>query len=373
MKFHTDTLYWLAAIRLKGLGPATIRRWLNIIPDIKALFTAKAYELKYLGANEKQIQNILNLDLHSAARDLEWCEKNNCSIITLKDPDYPPQLFEIYDAPLLLFVRGCVKVLSEIQIAMVGSRNPSVMGKENAEHFSYALAKAGLIITSGFALGIDKLCHVGSISASGKTIAVFGTGLNCIYPASHRALLDTVILNGAVVSEFPPEELPKARNFPRRNRIISGLSVGVLVVEAAIRSGSLITAKFAIEQGREVFAIPGSIHNTLSKGCHQLIQQGAKLVETTQDIIEELGILSQYQKTPKITENHTPLTKIDVKSMELLQHMGYEVTPLDVMIRRSGLTASEVSSILLYLEMQGYVQSVCGGFVRTLKEVVSHV
>jgi len=368
LNFHKDMLYWLTAIRLK-IGPATIRRGLNTIPDIKALFTAKTHELKCAGFNEKQIQHIQNPDFYHAEQDLKWCERNHCSIITLNDPDYPRQLFEIYDAPLLLFVRGCVKILSEIQIAIVGSRNPSVIGKENAEHFSYALAKAGFIITSGFALGIDKLCHVGAIAATGKTIAVFGTGLNCIYPASHRKLADTLIDHGALVSEFPPEESPKACNFPRRNRIISGLSVGVLVVEAAIRSGSLITARFAMEQNREVFAIPGSIHHPLSKGCHQLIQQGAKLVETTQDIIEELGLLSRLcQKIPKNTENPTTSTKIDVKSKRLLQYLGYEVTPLDVIMRRSGLTTSEVSSILLYLEMQGYVQSVCGGFVRTLKK-----
>jgi len=368
LKFQRDTLYWLAAIRLK-IGPATIRHGLKTISDIKALFTASTHELKYAGFNEKQIHHLKSPDFHSAEKDLKWCEQNHCSIITLNDPDYPGQLYEIYDAPLLLFVRGCVKILSKIQIAIVGSRNPSVIGKENAEHFSYALAKAGFIITSGFALGIDKICHVGAIAATGKTIAVFGTGLNCIYPAAHRKLADTLIEHGALISEFPPGELPKARNFPRRNRIISGLSVGVLVVEAAIRSGSLITARFAMEQNREVFAVPGSIHNPLSKGCHQLIQQGAKLVETIQDIIEELGLLSHSQKILNSAENPSISTKINVKSMRLLQNLGYEVTPLDVIIKRSGLTTGEVSSILLYLEMQGYVQSVCGGFIRNFKSV----
>ena len=244
---------------------------------------------------------------------------------------------------------------------------PTPSGLMNAEHFAHALALSGFTITSGLALGIDGAGHRGALAANGSTIAVAGTGLHHVYPSSHQPLAEEIILNqGAIISEFPLSVPPQPANFPRRNRIIGALSIGTLVVEAALKSGSLITARYALEQGREVFAIPGSIHHPLSRGCHYLIRQGAKLVETVADVLEELTAW----KTPVLqTEpaNMACTASQDTSQAgdgSLLPQIGYEITSLDVIILRSGLTASEVSSMLLVLELSGYIKAVPGGYVR---------
>lgn len=359
MNTDTDLKYWLAMASLPGIGPISHHRWLQD-HDPASLFSASDEELNRVGFTLKQQQSVRAVNWSHVLKELHACEKNQYEIITFKDIRYPPLLKEIPDAPIVLFVRGDASLLKKPQIAIVGSRNPSIMGKELAEEFAFCLAKAGLIVTSGLALGIDAASHQGAIKSGGKTLAVFGNGLNSIYPPKHRQLAENIIENGALISEFLPSEMPKATNFPRRNRIISGLALGVLVVEAALKSGSLITARFANEQGREVFAIPGSIHNPLSKGCHELIRQGAKLIETAEDVLEELNFLYTFTKEAK-TPN---LIKLDVKSKDLLQKIGYDATPMDVIILRSGLTASEVSSMLLSLEMLGYVRTVPGGYTR---------
>jgi DNA processing protein len=270
-------------------------------------------------------------------------------------------LKEISDPPLVLFVRGNKDILSVRQVAMVGARNATPAGIKNAEQFAYALAEAGYAVTSGLALGVDGACHRGALAAKGMTIGVCGTGLNYIYPISHRSLATNMIQhNGAVISEFPLATTPRAENFPRRNRVIGGMSVGVLVVEAALKSGSLITARHALEQGREVFAIPGSIHNPLTKGCHHLIRQGAKLVETIGDILEELGGLSLATALVPTME----ISHLSPKERWLLEQIGYEITSMDAILLHSGLTAGEVSSMLLTLELNGYIQSVPGGYIR---------
>ncbi len=215
-------------------------------------------------------------------------QKSGTRLLPLSDPLYPPLLRQIPDPPIALFVRGDATLLSEPQLAMVGSRNPSVEGRRNAEEFAEYLAKCGLVITSGMALGIDAASHKGALKG-GKTVAVWGTGLDKAYPPRNRELAEEIIAKGVVVSEFPPGTPPLPTHFPRRNRIISGLAVGTLVVEAAKQSGSLITARLASEQGREVFAIPGSIHNPMARGCHRLLRDGAKLVESAGDILEETG------------------------------------------------------------------------------------
>lgn len=364
MKTNSDIYYWLALTCLPGIGPRTVHRWLEQFSDVKSLFLANSDEMQVAGLTAKQQVLVRNVDWRIMSQQLEWCEKNNCHIITLNDDRYPALLREIADAPLLLFVRGDDTLLKNPQIAIVGSRNPSIIGKELAEQFAYYLAKAGLIITSGLALGVDAASHQGAITSGGKTLAVLGSGLNSIYPPTHRKLAETIIENGALVSEFMPNEMAKAKNFPRRNRIISGLCLGVLVVEAALQSGSLITARLANEQGREVFAIPGSIHNPLSRGCHQLIRQGAKLAETAEDILEELGSLYAFTQIMANPAKLPDIEKLEVKSKDLLAKIGFEVTPIDVIILRSGLTASEVSSMLLQLELLGYVENVQGGYVR---------
>lgn len=371
---HTDIAYWLAATRLFGIGPRTVLRWLDYFGDIKKIFSASSAELESAGFTEKQLREIKNPNWRAVERDLAWCEKNNCYLVSLTDPRYPVLLRETPDPPLVLYVRGDASQLQEPQLAIVGSRHSTPAGQKTAEEFAHHLSKAGLVVTSGLASGIDGASHRGALLAGGKTVAVLGTGLGSIYPRSHERLAEEIVLNGALISEFPPDEAAKAQNFPRRNRIISGLSLGVLVVEAVQKSGSLITARFAVEQGREVFAIPGSIHNPLARGCHQLIRQGAKLVETAQDILEELGALNAVVKTqknnagfslsPPAPSSGVKTSQLDEKYQKLIDKIGYETTSLDAIIIGSGLTTGEVSSILLSLELQGHVQSVSGGFVR---------
>lgn len=282
--------------------------------------------------------------------------------MTLEDERYPSLLKEIPDPPAVLFVYGEPGILNQPQLAMVGSRHHSPGGRDTPRDFARYLASAGLVITSGMALGIDAACHQGALDGGGQTIAVTGTGLDRIYPARHRDLAHEIAENGALVSEFPIGMPPLAGNFPRRNRIISGLSLGVLVVEAAIKSGSLITARLALEQGREVLAIPGSIHNPHSRGCNSLIRQGAKLVETAQDVLEELpGIqgsnleISGYFKDSRQFELNESYKKV-------LESVGHESTAVDTVVERSGLTADAVCSMLLILELQGFVAASNGGY-----------
>lgn len=292
-------------------------------------------------------------------QDLRWAETPGHYIIRINDADYPALLKEIANPPDVLYVRGDKAVLQCQQFAMVGARNATPAGLRDAEAFAQHLAQAGFVITSGLALGIDGASHRGALNANGKTIAVMGTGLLHLYPRQHTGLADQIVANGgAIISEFPLDTTPLPYNFPRRNRIISGMSIGVLIVEATLKSGSLTTAKHALEQNREVFAIPGSIHSPQSRGCHQLIRQGAKLVESSADILEELGGFLQ------LTPRQAQLPIMDSKQAKLLAKIDYATTPLDVIVLRSGLTVSEVSSILLSLVLAGCVESVTGGYVR---------
>jgi len=360
----TQHLPWLALSRLPGIGPITVRRWLEQFKTIDNLFTAKESDWKSVGFTTKQMHALKNPDWKKAEQDLCFSMENKCELITLVDKRYPILLKEIYDPPLLLYVQGDASLLAEPQIAMIGSRNPSITGKEIAEQFARDLASAGWIITSGLAMGIDSASHRGALK-TGKTIAVMGAGLQHIYPRSNQTLAKEIIKNGALVTEFPHDTLPKSFHFPMRNRIISGLSKGVLVVEAAIQSGSLITARLALEQNRDVFAIPGSIHNLQARGCHQLLRQGAKLVENVSDILEEIGfcgevvsIKSEYIETEEAVD-------LDPSLKRVLAHIGYEVTALESILVRSGLTMIELSSMLLSLELKGYVRSVSGGYARS--------
>lgn len=258
---------------------------------------------------------------------------------------------------------------------MVGSRNPSMSGSETAREFAYHLAASGLSITSGLAIGIDGASHAGALDANGITIAVTGTGLDRVYPASQHDLAHRIAEHGALVSEFPPQTPVRPGNFPRRNRIISGLCLGTLVVEAARQSGSLITARLATEQGREVFAIPGSIHNPLARGCHTLIRQGAKLVETANDVLEELApLLRDLQPGPETCNKGHAVQQheLDQEYQLLLKCMGFDPAPIDLLIERSGLTAEVVSSMLILLELEGHVSSAPGGiYCRTGKSVLN--
>jgi DNA processing protein len=278
-------------------------------------------------------------------------------------------LLQIPDSPPLLYIHGNVDILSSLQLSMVGSRNPTVSGRRTAKEFAGCLATAGLTITSGLALGIDAASHTGALDVGKPTIAVMGTGLDRVYPASNRDLAHRIAEHGALVSEFPIGTPPKPENFPQRNRIISGLSLGTLVVEAATRSGSLISARCATEQGREVFAIPGSIHNPLSRGCHALIRQGAKLVETAQDIMDELGSLAAAatSTSSSVSESTEHGPELATDYMQLLDSMGYSNASVDMLVETSGLTPAIVSSMLLQLELKGFIASCPGGLYNRLK------
>lgn len=307
----------------------------------------------------------------AAEHEIAWLAEPNHHLITLSDPRYPRLLREIADPPAALYVIGDPALLSATQLGIVGSRNPTPGGSETAYAFASYLTQSGLTITSGLAMGVDAAAHRGALEAGGNTIAVAGTGLDRVYPALHRELAHEIAARGALISEFPLGTPALAFNFPRRNRIISGLSLGVLVVEAALQSGSLITARLAAEQGREVFAIPGSIHNPLARGCHALIRQGAKLVETAADILEELGPIAQITIPARQTDGVGNITSgLGVEAMTLLDCLGFDPTPVDSLIERSGLTPEAVSSMLLVLELQGHVVAAPGGhYNRVVKRV----
>ncbi|MCG6872446.1 MAG: DNA-processing protein DprA, partial [Gammaproteobacteria bacterium] len=262
-------------------------------------------------------------------------------------------------APLLLFAHGRRACLGAPALAMVGSRNPTPAGTETARAFASYLAGAGLLIVSGLALGIDAAAHSGALAAGGSTIAVLGTGVDRVYPASHHELAHRIAGSGLLLSELPLGSPPRRQHFPARNRLISGLSLGTLVVEASLRSGSLITARLAGEQGREVFAIPGSIHSPQSRGCHALIRQGAKLVETAADVLEELAPLAAV--TPMRAAEPARAAPTDEGLARLLELMSFDPVNVDTLVERSGLTAAKVCSMLLTLELQGLVENCPGG------------
>ncbi|MFO1354943.1 MAG: DNA-processing protein DprA [Gammaproteobacteria bacterium] len=284
-------------------------------------------------------------------------------LISWDDPRYPALLRQIPDPPVALFVRGDPACLAVPQLAIVGSRNASPGGAATARAFATHLARCGLGITSGLALGIDAAAHAGALAGGGTTVAVLGTGPDRIYPREHVALAGAIAARGALCSEFPPGMGPMRGNFPRRNRLISGLAVGTLVVEARLQSGALITARRAIEQGREVFAIPGSIHNPLAKGCHRLIREGAKLVDSAEHILEELAALLASTATVAAspTGEAAPAQERDPDYARLLDALGWDTVDTDTLALRSGLTPAEVSSMLLILELEGSVQPLPGG------------
>lgn len=349
--------FWLALVRVPGVGPVAVQRLLKHFSP-EQIFQASRASLTAAGFSDKLIEALQNPPWELVAQDLLWLEQPDNFVLTLEDVDYPASLKEISDPPPVLFVKGLLDLLHQPQMAMVGSRNPSSVGVKIAFEFAQALAQAGFVITSGMALGIDAASHQGALNAGGYTIAVAGTGLDRVYPACHKQLATDIVAQGALVSEFPPGTTAKAGHFPRRNRIISGLCQGLLVVEAAAQSGSLITARMALEQNREVFAIPGSIHNPLARGCNALIRQGAKLVETAEDIFEELGQYNQVYKSIGAQINQTAL---DLEQQNLLKLVPYSPITVDNLVQESGYSVETVSSMLLVLELQGYIAAAAGG------------
>jgi DNA processing protein len=362
MPERTETLrHWLALIRAPQIGPATFFSLLQQFTEPEAVFKAGRSSLEKHGLRPDTVAYINDPDWHQVDADLSWLDQPGAEIILLNDSSYPSLLKTIPDPPPLLFVLGDAAVLQQKQLAMVGSRHPTPGGRETAHDFARHLATNGIVITSGLALGIDGASHEGALAGDGLSIAVAGTGLDRVYPARHRELAHRISENGALVSEFPPGTPPVASNFPRRNRIISGLSMGVLVVEAALHSGSIITARAAIEQGREVFAVPGSIHNPQAKGCNSLIRQGAKLVETAADIFEELGGFASPLPQERNMDNALSAPELDSEYKRVLESVGHEPTAVDTVVQRSGLTTDAVCSMLLVLELQGLIASTSSG------------
>ncbi len=353
----------LALLRMPGIGPKRYRGLIEIFGSAATALRAEPQQLGRLGIPAATIAAWTKPDWAGVEMDLRWLAAAERHLLQLGDAHYPPQLTQIADPPPLLFVQGDLDVLVVPALAMVGSRHPSTVGIRNAHEFAKHLAGYGLTIISGLAVGIDAAAHEGALQGGGLTIAVCGTGLDRIYPSVNTRLAQRIAQAGALISEFPIGTKPLSQNFPRRNRIISGLSAGLLVVEAAPQSGSLISARMAMEQGREVFAIPGSIHNPLARGCHALIRQGAKLVETAADILEELAPqLSINATMPEPPSTATEaVAEISDEQSDLLAIMGYEAISVDDMVERSGLTAEAVSSMLLLLELQGLIEASPGG------------
>ena len=293
--------------------------------------------------------------------DLVWLVANGVHIVLADDAEYPPLLRQLADAPAALYVQGSVAALRSAQLAMVGSRSPTPSGRATAREFAAWFARAGLTVTSGLAVGIDAASHEGALAGGGETIAVYATGLDRVYPEEHAALAQRIRTRGALVSEFPPRTPPRREHFPRRNRLIAGLSLGTLVVEAARHSGSLITARLAAEAGREVFAIPGSIHSPLARGCHQLIKSGAKLVEEAADVLSELNFsVGKEAVTTPLPEPQKP-RELDKEYEMLLDALGFEPATIDILVARTHLPGESVASMLLILELEGRVAALPGG------------
>ena len=358
MKDSGDLAAWIELSLVPGLGGQKFRSLLSAFGLPGNVLNATRSQLCRV-VPEALAANIIERNRSAEVeKALQWAAQPEHSVLTLADVEYPKQLLEIADPPALLYIAGSTKPLSSPALAVVGSRNATPQGLKNAQSFARAFSEAGLVIVSGLAIGVDSAAHSGGLEGRGSTIAVLGTGIDIVYPRRNGPLAEEILQRGALVSEFPLGTPPNAGNFPRRNRLISGLARGCLVVEATLDSGSLITARLAVEQGREVFAIPGSIHSPLSRGCHSLIKQGAKLVESAQDVLEELGMAG-------IAETRFP--EPAAAGHDLLDKMGFDPCDIDGLIARSGLTAENVSAILLQLELEGKVAGLPGGLYQRVR------
>jgi DNA processing protein len=359
---RADVISWLRLTLVPGVS----------LQDQRALLGAFGSPEQVLAASRSSVAPIAGSAVaHALARGAEralvdttlrWLEHSNHHLITLADASYPKVLLDIDEPPTVLYARGRIELLSAPSLAIVGSRNATVQGARDAQAFAMALSQAGLCIVSGLAAGIDAAAHRGGLAAAGSSVAIMGTGPEQVYPPGNRKLGEELAAGGCLVSEFPHGTPPIPGNFPRRNRLISGLSRGVLVVEAAMQSGSLITARRALDQGREVFAIPGSIHSPLSKGCHELIKQGAKLVERAEDILAELA----WKGQPATLSLEQEPDEVD----PLLEAMGFAPISMDQIARLTGMHASSLAAGLSRLEIQGRIAALAGGLFQRIKNSV---
>ena len=356
---HHRLKAWLALARAPALSPAAFLQLRAAGIDLLEHVGARRLPAG-LPVSSALRSQLLAPDWPGVERDLAWLDQDGNRLVSIEDPAYPPLLREIPDPPLVLYVRGDPGALCAPQLAIVGSRNPTEGGRRTAQAFAAGLAAAGLAVTSGLAAGIDGAAHEGALAGGGRTVAVAGTGVDRVYPARHRELAGRIAAAGALVSELPTGVPPLPAHFPRRNRIVSGLCVGTLVVEASLRSGSLITARLAAEQGREVFAIPGSIHSPLAHGCHRLIRQGATLVESAGDVLAELAPLLGVVATAHGTATG-PDRRPKPSQQRLLDLMGFDPVSPDELVERSGLGAGDVMAGLLLLELGGWVSCAAGG------------
>ncbi|MFO1465055.1 MAG: DNA-processing protein DprA [Steroidobacteraceae bacterium] len=364
MEITEDLAAWVSLSRAAGFGGALLQRMLEASGSAAALLGLAPRELLALGASDSAARSLARA-ARLSRNEQRWLEAPGHLLLPFTDPGFPPLLRAVPGCPIVLYVSGDASRLLDPQLAIVGSRNPTAAGSENAHDFAAHLALQGLTITSGLAEGIDSAAHRGALDAGGGTIAVLGTGIDLVYPRWHAELAARISAQGALVSEFALGTPGRAANFPQRNRIIAGLSLGTLVVEAARRSGSLITARLAGEAGREVFALPGSIHNPLARGCHQLIRDGAKLTQDAADILSELNFSHLPEgpaRAPPDADTAAPAKPAMDKAHEiLLDALGFEPSDLDVLVLRTGFRPEEVSSMMLNLELEGLVRSVHGG------------
>lgn len=370
-----DRAAWLRLTLCQGLGPATQRALLAAFGLPEQIFAAGRGAIAAV-VGDKMADLVLAPPDHSRMEAaLEWSAIDGNAIITLGDPHYPASLLDTADPPVLLYVKGDRTLLNRPALAMVGARSASPQGVANAEAFARSLAATGLTIVSGLALGIDAAAHRGALAEQdGTTVAVIGTGADRIYPARNKTLAHEIAARGAIVSEYPLGTPPLPHNFPRRNRIIAGMVRGVLIVEAAVGSGSLITARLANECGREVFAIPGSIHSPLARGCHRLIRDGAKLVETAQDVIDELSWGGARPQSGRFAPPAEPASSsvasapatLPPEAARVLDAVGHDPVDLDTIAQRSGLTLDALYAILLPLELDGHISRLPGGRFQRL-------
>jgi DNA processing protein len=353
---------WLQLTLTPGLGAAAVRTMLRQFGLPQSILQRRRSELAAYASAEALAALDSTQVQDAVARALQWASAAGHHVITLADECYPRLLLEIADPPPLLFAAGSLELLQRPSLAVVGSRNATAQGERNAESFARALSDCGFTVVSGLALGIDAAAHRGGLAGRGSTIAVLGTGIDILYPRRNAELAEQIAARGLLLSEFTLGTAPAASNFPRRNRLISGLSQGCLVVEAALASGSLITARAAADQGREVFALPGSIHSPLSKGCHALIKTGAKLVESADDILAELAGFRPSGSASTTTD------AAPAPAGGLLQHMGHDPVDVDSLCMRAGMSAEQVSSELLRLELDGRITSLPGGLYQRLEK-----
>jgi DNA processing protein len=363
---NTKLTDWLILHLAPRFGPANWKKCLTNFSSPTAICQMNVTTLERMGLAPESIQAIQNPALEKIEQIKEWAQQPNHHLLTLEHPSYPPLLKQITSPPPVLYIDGQLDLLANPQIALVGARKPTYNAIGIAKYFAKSLANQGLTITSGLALGIDTASHEGVVNDNKPTIAVLGTGVDIIYPKKNRKLADKIKENGAIVSEFPISSSPQRYHFPQRNRTISGLSLGTLVIEATRKSGSLITAKSALVQNREVFAIPGSILNPMVAGCHQLIQQGAKLVTCIDDVLEEIGFISNKKQRVKPLSDYvlTRLnqTKLDKDHKKLLECIRSEMRTFEQIVDATGFSIQKVSAMLCKLKLNGYIKEELGGY-----------